>query len=102
MKHEIAHDLGLAKAREITLKALETYRVRFAEYDPSLEWKKENLAQITCTIKGMKLGGAVEIGEKSITLDVEVPFLLRPFKGLAVDAIEGEIRKWMAQAKAIG
>jgi hypothetical protein len=102
MKHEIAHDLGQAKAREITDKALEAYRVRFLEYDPKLNWKTDKAAEIGCTIKGMKIGGTVEVSERSITLDIDVPFLLRPFKGMAVDVIEGEIRKWLDQAKSKG
>jgi hypothetical protein len=102
MKHEIAHDLGQAKAREITDKALEAYRARFSDYDPKLLWKDENSAEIGCTIKGMKIGGSVEVSERSITLDIEVPFLLRPFKGMAVEVIDGEIRKWIDRAKSTG
>lgn len=100
MKHEIAHDLGQAKAREITDKALEAYRARFSEYSPTLNWKGDKVAEIGCAIKGMKIGGTVEISERAITLDIDVPFLLRPFKGMAVDVIEGEIRKWIEQAKS--
>jgi len=102
MKHEIAHDLGQTKAREITEKALEAYRTKFAEYDPKLNWKSEKAAEIGCTIKGMKIGGTVEVSERVIALDIEVPFLLRPFKGMAVDVIEGEIRKWIDRAKSAG
>lgn len=100
MKHEIAHDLGQAKAREITNKALEAYRARFAEYDPKLQWKTDSTAEIGCTVKGMKIGGSVEVGERAIVLDIDVPFLLRPFKGMATEVIEGEIKKWIAQAKS--
>src|SRR5512145_804738 len=99
MKHEITHDLGQTKAREVTLKALEAYRVRFAEYDPKMQWKADNVAEISCTIKAMKIGGTVDIRDKVIVLDVDVPFLLRPFKGVALEAIEGEIRKWMQKEK---
>jgi hypothetical protein len=102
MKHEIAHDLGQVKAREITLKALEAYRVRFLEFDPQLVWKNDKQAEIGCTIKGMKIGGTVEIAERAIVLDIEVPFLLRPFKGMAVQVIEGEIRKWIDRAESGG
>jgi hypothetical protein len=102
MKHEIAHDLGQAKAREITDKALEAYRVRFLEYDPKLNWRSDKAAEIGCTIKGMKIGGTVEVSERSILLDIDVPFLLRPFRGMALDVIEGEIRKWIAVAKSTG
>lgn len=99
MKHEIAHDLGQAKAREITDKALAAYQAKFTEYDPKLSWKTDRLAEIGCTIKGMKIGGTVEVNDRTIALDIEVPFLLRPFKGMAIEVIEGEIRKWIHQAK---
>lgn len=99
MKHEIPHDLGQAKAKEITEKALAAYQTKFAEYDPKLQWKNDSLAEIGCTIKGMKIGGTVEVKDQSIALDIDVPFLLKPFKGMAVEAIEGEIRRWIAQAK---
>ncbi len=102
MKHEIAHDLGQDKAREITDKALEAYRAKFSEYDPKLVWKNDKLAEIGCSIKGMKIGGTVEIAERAIVLDIDVPFMLRPFKGMAVEVIEGEIRKWLNRAKAEG
>jgi hypothetical protein len=99
MKHEIAHDLGHAKAREITEKALAAYKAKFNEYNPKLDWKSEKLAEIGCTIKGMKIGGTVEVNDQSITLDIDVPFLLRPFKGMAIEVIESEIRKWIQQSK---
>jgi len=102
MKHEIAHDLGEAKAREITDKALQAYRAKFSEYEPKLAWKNDKLAEIACTIKGMKIGGTVEIAERVILLDIEVPFMLRPFKGMAIQVIEDEIRKWIDRAKAGG
>lgn len=100
MKHEISHDLGQVKAREVTDKALEAYRARFSEYDPKLQWKNEKLAEIGCAIKGMKIGGTVEISERKIVLDIDVPFLLRPFKGMAIEVIEGEIRKWIEREKS--
>jgi hypothetical protein len=102
MKHEIAHDLGQAKAREVTEKALDAYRSRFSEYDPKLAWKSETLAEIGCTIKGMKIGGLVEINDRAIVLDIDVPFMLRPFKGMAINVIEDEIKKWLDRAKSGG
>jgi len=38
--------------------------------------------------------------ERSIDLDLDVPFLLRPFKNQALGVIEGEIREWIDKARA--
>jgi hypothetical protein len=50
----------------------------------------------------MTLTGSVEIKDKSIDLDLDVPFLLRPFQGQAISVIEGEIRVWLDKEKANG
>ena len=34
--------------------------------------------------------------------DIDVPFLLRPFKSQALGVIEGEINEWIKKAKAEG
>jgi len=33
-------------------------------------------------------------------LDIDVPFLLRPFKSQALGVIEGEINEWIKKAKS--
>jgi hypothetical protein len=48
------------------------------------------------------LSGSVEVKESTIDLDLDVPFLLRPFQGQAVSVIEGEIKSWLAKEKAGG
>jgi hypothetical protein len=48
----------------------------------------------------MTLSGSIEVLPRSIDLDLEVPFLLRPFKSQAVNVIEAEIREWIDKARA--
>jgi len=50
-------------------------------------------------VKGVKLAGSLEVSEKDIALDLDVPFLLRPFKGQALKVIEEEIRTWIGKSK---
>jgi hypothetical protein len=50
----------------------------------------------------MSLNGAVEVKDKSIDLELDVPFLLKPFQGQAISVIEGEIKEWLAKEKANG
>ena len=50
----------------------------------------------------MSLSGSLEVLERSIDLDIDVPFLLRPFKSQALGVIEGEINDWIRKAKTTG
>jgi hypothetical protein len=102
MKHEVSHDLGEAKAREVADKALAAYQAKFAEYEPKVSWKTEKNAEISFNVKGMKLSGQLAITEKHFDIELDVPFMLRPFKGKALEVIESEIRKWIGRAKAEG
>ena len=100
MKHTVAHDLGREKAKRVAEAAWNSYSARFANYSPTCQWENDNKANIGFNVKGVKLEGSLEVNEKDIALDLDVPFLLRPFKGQALKVIEEEIRKWIGKAKA--
>lgn len=98
MKHEVSHHLGQEKAREVADKALAAYQAKFAEYDPKVNWKTDKTAEISFAVKGMKLSGLIGITEKAFEIELDVPFMLRPFKGKALEVIESEIRTWIGKA----
>lgn len=100
MKHVVHHGLGFEKAKKVTEAAVGSYTERFQKYDPKISWKSDRKAQIIFTVKGVSLEGVLEVGDKDIEMDLDVPFLLRPFKGKAISVIEEEIKKWIAKAKA--
>src|SRR4051794_37455664 len=92
MKHQIPHDLDLPLAKEVAIRAFESYRARFADYEPKMNWVGERDARIEFHIKGLKVQGAIGILPKAIELDLEVPFVFRVFKGKALEIIEREVR----------
>lgn len=100
MKHRVAHDLGQEKARKVTEAAWKTYSQKFSKYAPTCTWKSDQRADIGFTSKGISLSGTIEVLDDGIDLELEVPFLLRPFKGKAIAVIEQEINHWIAKAKA--
>ena len=102
MKHSVPHDLGQERAKQVTEKALTTYSEKFSKYSPKTTWLNPNKAQISFSVKGMSLNGTVEVRDKAIDLDLDVPFLLKPFQGQAIGVIEGEIKEWLAKEKANG
>jgi hypothetical protein len=102
MKHVVPHDLGQERAKKVAESALATYADKFAKYSPSVRWVSDKRADIAFSIKGMSLSGSLEVQERAIELDLEVPFFLRPFKSQALGVIEAEIKDWIGKAKAEG
>lgn len=99
MKHRVPHDLGQDAARKATEAAWGAYSERFAKYSPTCNWVSPNRADIGFTAKGIKLTGTIEVLADGIDLDLDVPLLLRPFKGTAISVIDEEIKKWIQKSK---
>ncbi|MCO4743204.1 MAG: polyhydroxyalkanoic acid system family protein [Proteobacteria bacterium] len=100
LKHSIPHDLGLELGRKVTARALESYRDDFAEYSPQGRWVSADRAEVSFSVAGKTLAGAVDVKARVIELELKVPFLFRPFKSIAIGVIENEIREWINRAKA--
>ncbi|MCB9744339.1 MAG: polyhydroxyalkanoic acid system family protein [Alphaproteobacteria bacterium] len=98
-KHRIPHGLDHALARSVTRHALDSYRTRFAEYNPQGRWITDDRAELSFTVAGRTLNGIVEVLPREIDLELDVPFLFRPFRGKALEVIEKEIREWIDRAK---
>lgn len=101
MKHSVPHTVGKATAQKVARQAFEAYQARFAEFSPKTNWLGDDRAQISFSAKGMTLKGEVSVGEKSIDIDMDVPFLLRPFQGKAVELIDREIKTWLGKANEL-
>ncbi|MFO0762008.1 MAG: polyhydroxyalkanoic acid system family protein [Byssovorax sp.] len=100
MKHVIAHELDDATARKVVDRAFSTYKDRFSDYKPELVWAHDKRADISFNAKGIKLAGAMLVEPRAITLELDVPFLLRPFQKRAVEIIEREVQVWLGKARA--
>lgn len=98
MKHSVPHDLGREPAKKAAVAAFDSYQERYGKYEPKAIWVGDR-ADISFKAKGMVLRGSLEVREKSIDMDLDVPFFLRPFKDIALAAVEREIGKWVDKAK---
>jgi hypothetical protein len=99
MKHSVQHDLSPELAKKVLDKAIESYKERFADYSPSMTWVGDKHIDVKFKAKGIAIAGAIDLEPTQITFDLDVPFLLRPFKSQALEIIEGQIRKWTDKAK---
>lgn len=100
MKHEIHHGLAPELARKAVDKAMAAYSERFAEYNPEFRWVSEDHGKLGFRAKGVSVNGDVEIAGPKILVDLDVPFLLRVFKGKAIEIIDREVLKWVEKARA--
>lgn len=99
MKHKVHHGLDKPLARKAMDRAIASYTERFEKYNPTADWTSDDEVKVSFSAKGVTLDGSIEVGEGDMLIDLDVPFLLRPFKRKAIDVIEDEINKWVARAR---
>lgn len=100
MQHEVHHGLGIELAKRAVRAAWQSYEQRFAKYSPKATWTSDTRAKVSFTAAGATLDGSLEVRERDVVIDLDVPFLLRPFRKQALDVIEREIQHWIGRARA--
>lgn len=98
-QHEIQHDLEFDLAKLAAERAAESYRERFAEYNYKATWTAKDRVELSFTVMGKKLEGAMTVRARKIELELDVPLVFRPFRGKALEIIEREAKMWLAKAK---
>ncbi len=99
MKHVIEHDLDMETAKLAADKAYESYRERFAKYQPTANWASDRHCDVTFTVKGVTLEGSIDLEPNKVLMDLDVPLLFRPFKKLAMGIVQEEIDTWLQKAR---
>ena len=77
MKHLIAHDLDLGLAKEVAVRAFESYQKRFADYNPKMSWVKERDAKIEFNVKVVDKVLISKYGGTEIKIDGENFLIMR-------------------------
>ena len=99
MKHRVHHGLDQDLAKKAMDHAIESYTERFEKYNPEATWVSDDEVKVGFSAKGVGVDGTIELGSEDMLIDLDVPFLLKPFKSKAINVIEEEINKWVAKAK---
>ena len=100
MQHEIPHDLSVKEAQAVARQAIDSYAQRFAKYSPEIEWRDASAVNVAFTAKGVRLQGAFKVEPDRFRMELDVPFLLRPFQSKALKVIDREVQHWVAKAKS--
>ena len=99
MKHIIKHDLTPEMARRATQSAFENYAERFSQYNPKADWSDDNHAKVSFSAKGITLKGDFVLRPGEIEIQLDVPFILKPFSKRAVNIVEEEVQEWVEKAR---
>ncbi len=99
MKHTIHTGLDLARSKVALDKAMESYKARFAEYNPRFSWTSETRGEFGFKARGVSLDGTLEVFDQKVDVEMEVPFLFRIFQGRAMGVIEDAVKEWVEKAK---
>ncbi len=99
MEHKVHHGLEKGLAKKAMDKAIEAYTQRFEKYNPEANWVEDDKVEVGFSAKGVSVDGTIELNDEDMVIDLDVPFLLKPFKSKAVGVIEEEINKWVGKAK---
>jgi hypothetical protein len=101
MQHIIKHDLSPELAKKAADKAAEHYTSKWEKYDAKTTWLSDTNAEISFRVKGVSVVASIDMQPGQAVIDMQkVPFLLRPFKNMALDVVQQTMEKWIAKAKA--
>lgn len=99
MEHRVSHDVGKDLAKKATVAAFASYRQKYGDYSPTTTWTSDYDATVSFAVKGFRLDGKILIKDAEVVMDMDVPFILKPFRKRALEIIETEIRAWCQKAK---
>ena len=101
MQHIIKHELSPELAKKAAEKAAEHYTSKWEKYDAKTTWLSDTNAEISFRVKGVSVVASIDMQPGQAVIDMQkVPFLLRPFKNMALDVVQQTMEKWIAKAKA--
>jgi hypothetical protein len=98
MRHSVHHELEPARAKAMLDRALDTYRAHYAEHGVETAWIDERTAEIGFELTGSKVDGRITVCEDCFDIDLDLPWILRPFSRRIAHSFEQELQRWMAQA----
>jgi hypothetical protein len=99
VKQTIAHDLPMELARLAARAALAHYQARFAHAHITPEWHGADEAVVNFSLRGFHLKPRIRLRPGAIDVEMDVPFLARPFESRARARIGRELALWLEKAK---
>ncbi len=100
MQHIIKHALSPELAKKAAEKAAEHYTAKWEKYDAKTTWLSDTHAEITFRVKGVNVAATIDMQPGQAVIDMQkVPFLLRPFRNMALDVVQRMMEKWQRRLR---
>jgi putative polyhydroxyalkanoate system protein len=96
---DVEHGLDQQQAKAAAKLALAHYLERYGSRGLRATWSSDTRVDVEVEVRGAHLRGFIDVLPSKLQVTADVPFLLRPFKGVATAAIERETQRWAAQVK---
>lgn len=86
----VPHYVSVDQARGAADEAWGEYAKKFASYRPTCAWEG-NRAKVSFTVFAQSVSGTLTIDEGEIVVHLSFPYILRPYRKPAIEAIRREI-----------
>jgi len=86
----VPHYVSVDQARGAADAAWGQYAKQFASYKPTCAWEG-NQAKVSFTVMAQSVSGTLTISDHEIVVHLSFPYILRPYRKMAIDAIRKEI-----------
>ena len=96
MKHAIKHPLSPDRAKKMLDRLFGVYGEHYKEYDLETSWSDEKTAQIGMKVKGREITGQVKVCDDCYEVDIELPAIVRMFKGRIRKELDDTVAEWVA------
>ena len=98
MKHRVQHPLASEEAKELLDRALDTYREHYAEYSLETGWVDDDTAAVGFQVTGKKIDGQIRVREDGYEIDLDLPWVFRPFRKKIARSLDREFARWIEKA----
>ncbi len=102
MKHSIKHPLPPDRAKKMLDRLFDVYCKHYEEYDLETSWSDDQTAQIGMKVKGREISGQVKVCDDSYEVDIQLPRMVRLFKGRIRKELDATVAEWVAAEKRSG
>lgn len=89
VKHH--HGLGLDEAKTKTQQIVTDVQNEFSGIIDKIDWNADNTR---ANLKGKGFKGVFEVDDKDMSIDIDLSFLTKPFKGKVEEKIKDRIGKY--------
>jgi hypothetical protein len=96
--HTARHGLGVSAARAMLDEAFAHYTARHPHVHVARDWQDEREGRVELRARGVQVRCNVRLDDADVSVEADLPLLLRPFVGRIRDRLDREVQVWLQRA----